>query len=66
MQLFWLELKAIDILPFVLIFDYLKYNNNYYFEISKTFNSNTWMILYYDTWSNVNMPHGIKKLNKHY
>ncbi len=29
------------------------------------FNSNTWMILYYDTWSNVNMPCDIfKKLNK--
>ncbi len=25
------------------------------------FNSNTWMILYYDMWPNVNMPPGIKK-----
>ncbi len=25
------------------------------------FNSNTWMILYYDMWPNVNMPRGIKK-----
>jgi hypothetical protein len=24
------------------------------------FNLNTWMILYCDTWPNVNMPHGIK------
>jgi hypothetical protein len=24
------------------------------------FNSNTWMILYYDMWPNVNMPRGIK------
>jgi hypothetical protein len=33
MQLFWLQLKANDVLPCVLIFDYLKYNNYYYFEI---------------------------------
>jgi hypothetical protein len=33
MQLFWSELKANDVLPHVLIFDYLKYNNYYYFEI---------------------------------
>jgi hypothetical protein len=33
MQLFWSQLKANDVLPHVLIFDYLKYNNNYYFEI---------------------------------
>jgi hypothetical protein len=26
------------------------------------FNSNTWMILDYDTWPNVNMPHGITKI----
>jgi hypothetical protein len=25
------------------------------------FNFNIWMILYYDTWSNLNMPRGIKK-----
>jgi hypothetical protein len=25
------------------------------------FNSNTWMILYYDTWAHVSMPLGIKK-----
>ncbi len=25
---------------------------------SKTFNSNDWMISYYDTWPNVNMPRG--------
>jgi hypothetical protein len=24
------------------------------------FNSNIWMILYYDMWSNVDMPRGIK------
>jgi hypothetical protein len=33
MQLFWSQLKAIDVLPCVLIFDYLKYNNYYYFAI---------------------------------
>jgi hypothetical protein len=33
MQLFWSQLKANDVLPHVLIFDYSKYNNNYYFEI---------------------------------
>jgi len=33
MQLFWSQLRANDVLPRVLIFDYLKYNNNYYFEI---------------------------------
>jgi hypothetical protein len=27
------------------------------------FNFNTWMILYYDTWPNVNMPRRIKKNN---
>jgi hypothetical protein len=27
------------------------------------FNSNTWMILYYDMWPNVSMPRGIKKKN---
>ncbi len=30
MQLFWLQLKANDVLPHVLIFDYLNY---YYFQI---------------------------------
>jgi hypothetical protein len=29
MQLFWSQLKANDVLPCVLIFDYLKYNYNY-------------------------------------
>jgi hypothetical protein len=33
MQLFLSELKVNDVLPRVLIFDYLKYNNYYYFEI---------------------------------
>jgi hypothetical protein len=33
MQLFWSQLKANDVLPHVLILDYLKYNNNNYFEI---------------------------------
>jgi hypothetical protein len=33
MQLFWSQLRANDVLPRVLIYDYLKYNNNYYFEI---------------------------------
>jgi hypothetical protein len=33
MQPFWSQLKANDVLPRVLIFDYLKYNNNNYFEI---------------------------------
>jgi len=33
MQLFWSQLKAIDVLPCVLIFDYLKYYYYYYFEI---------------------------------
>ncbi len=28
----------------------------------KTFNSNVWMILYYDMWPNVNMPRDILKL----
>jgi hypothetical protein len=32
-QLFWSQLRANDVLPCVLIFVYLKYNNNYYFEI---------------------------------
>jgi hypothetical protein len=32
MQLFWSQLKANDVLPSTLIFDYLKYNN-YYLEI---------------------------------
>jgi hypothetical protein len=27
------------------------------------FNSNVWMILYYDTWPNVNMPRGTFKMN---
>jgi hypothetical protein len=33
MQLFWSQLTTNDVLPCVLIFDYLKYNNYYYFEI---------------------------------
>jgi hypothetical protein len=33
MQLFWSQLKANDVLPYVLILDYVKYNNYYYFEI---------------------------------
>ncbi len=33
MQLFWSQMRAIDVLPCVLIFNYLKYNNYYYFEI---------------------------------
>jgi hypothetical protein len=33
MQLFLSELKVNDVLPRVLIFDYLKYNYYYYFEI---------------------------------
>jgi hypothetical protein len=33
MQLFWSQLKAIDVLPRVLIFDYLNYYYYYYFEI---------------------------------
>ncbi len=32
-QLFWSQLRANDVLPCVLIFVYLKYNNYYYFEI---------------------------------
>ncbi len=32
MQLFWSQLKANDVLPCVLIFDYLKYYYYYYFE----------------------------------
>jgi hypothetical protein len=32
-QLFWSQLKANDVLPRVLIFDYLKHNNYFYFEI---------------------------------
>jgi hypothetical protein len=27
------------------------------------FNSNTWMILYYDTWPNASMPCDIKNIN---
>ncbi len=33
MQIFWSQLKANDVLPHVLIFDYLKYYYYYYFEI---------------------------------
>jgi len=55
MQLFWSQLKANDVLPRVLIFEYLKYYY-YYFEII------TWMTFYYDMWPNVSMPHGIKTL----
>jgi hypothetical protein len=33
MQLFWLQLRANDVLPHVLIFDYLKYYYYYYFKI---------------------------------
>jgi hypothetical protein len=33
MQLFWSQLKTNDVLPHVLIFYYLKYNNYNYFEI---------------------------------
>jgi hypothetical protein len=33
MQLFWSQLRANDVQPRVLIFDYIKHNNNYYFEI---------------------------------
>jgi len=33
MQLFWSQLRANHVLPRVLIFDYLEYNNYYYFEI---------------------------------
>jgi hypothetical protein len=33
MQLFWSQLRANDVLPCVLIFDYLKYNQYYYFEV---------------------------------
>jgi hypothetical protein len=33
MQLFWSQLRANDVLPRVLIFDYSKYNYYYYFEI---------------------------------
>jgi hypothetical protein len=65
MQLFWSQLKAIDVLRCVPIFDYLiiiiiiiiilKY--------SRTFNSNAWMILYYDLWPNVNMPCGTLEMN---
>jgi hypothetical protein len=46
-------------LPYVSIFKYLKYNNNNDFEI-------IWDIQLkclddYDTWPNVNMPHGTLK-----
>jgi hypothetical protein len=33
MQLFWSQLRANDVSPRVLIFDYLKYNYYYYFEM---------------------------------
>jgi hypothetical protein len=33
MQLFWSQLKTKDVLPCVLIFDYLEYYYYYYFEI---------------------------------
>ncbi len=34
-------------------------------KLFKTFNSNVWMILYCDTWPNVNMPcHIFKNNNK--
>jgi hypothetical protein len=32
-QLFWSQLKANDVLPCVLVFDYLKHNNYFNFEI---------------------------------
>ncbi len=55
MQLFWSRLKANDVLPRVPIFDYLKYNNNYYFEIIH----DVQFKCLDDTWPNVNMPCGI-------
>jgi len=33
MQLFWSQLRANDVLPRDLMYDYLKYNYYYYFEI---------------------------------
>jgi len=33
MQLFYSQLRANDVLPRVLIFDYLNNNNYYYFEV---------------------------------
>jgi len=33
MKLFWSQLKANDVLSHVLIFDYLKYNYYYHFQI---------------------------------
>jgi hypothetical protein len=53
MQLFWPLVKANDVLPCVPIFNYLII---IILKQSRTFNSHD---LYYDMWSNVNMPHDI-------
>ncbi len=57
MQLFGSQFRINDVLPHVPIFNYFKYKYYYYLKKSTTFNSNAWMILYYDTWLNVNMCH---------
>jgi hypothetical protein len=62
MQLFWSQLKANDVLSRVLLLLLLLFF--FFLKQSKTFNSNTLMILYYDMWSNLNMPHDIKQINK--
>jgi ABC-type branched-subunit amino acid transport system substrate-binding protein len=62
MQLFWSQLKANDVLSRVLLLLFLLFI--YFLKQSKMFNSNTLMILYYDMWSNLNMPHDIKQINK--
>jgi len=56
-QLFWSQLRANDVLPRVLTFIIIII---IILNRSRTFNSNTWMILYYDMWPNINMPYGIK------
>jgi hypothetical protein len=62
MQLFCSQMRANDVLPCVPIFDYLKKFIIIILKKFKMFNSNVWMILYYDTWLNVNMPSGIKNI----
>ncbi len=58
MQLFWSLFGANDVLPCVPIFN--KYNNNNNIEIIWDIQFTCLHDLNYDTWPNVNMPHGIK------
>jgi len=62
MQLFWSQLKANDVFPCLPIFDYLIIIIIIILKKFRMFNSSAWMILYYDTWPNVNMSHGTFKI----